>query len=399
MPNFRYTAKSMEGKIQRGTMEAAGEGALQQMLKEQGLYLIEAKDAAAVKKHKKLNARQLSEFSKELSTLLASGVSIVRALEIIAEEDGISPVTKALYLDILAELKRGLSLSEAMEMKQCFPELMLGMIRSGEGSGNIDAVMNRLALHYERENRLKQQVQSAMTYPMVLLVMSILVVILIVTFILPQFEELFAEMESLPVVTDILMGISDFLVTQWYVALLVIFLLFIILRTVGKIYKVRRTIDYIKVHMPVAGKLNKVIYTARFSRTLSSLYSSGMPIASALQTAGGTVGNVYVEEQFDKVISMVRSGIPLSQALREVDGFLRKLSSTIMVGEESGRLDAMLDSIAMTMEEEAEAATKRLVTLLEPILICIMALVVGFIIIAVMLPIYESYGAIEGSAY
>lgn len=399
MPNFRYTAKSMEGKIQRGTMEAAGEGILQQMLKEQGLYLIEAKDAAAVKKHKKLNARQLSEFSKELSTLLASGVSIVRALEIIAEEDGISPVTKALYLDILAELKRGLSLSEAMEMKQCFPELMLGMIRSGEGSGNIDAVMNRLALHYERENRLKQQVQSAMTYPMVLLVMSILVVILIVTFILPQFEELFAEMESLPVVTEILMGISDFLVTQWYVALLVIFLLFIILRTVGKIYKVRRTIDYIKVHMPVAGKLNKVIYTARFSRTLSSLYSSGMPIASALQTAGGTVGNVYVEEQFDKVISMVRSGIPLSQALREVDGFLRKLSSTIMVGEESGRLDAMLDSIAMTMEEEAEAATKRLVTLLEPILICIMALVVGFIIIAVMLPIYESYGAIEGSAY
>ena len=399
MPNFRYTAKSMEGKIQRGTMEAAGEGALQQMLKEQGLYLIEAKDAAAVKKHKKLNARQLSEFSKELSTLLASGVSIVRALEIIAEEEGISPVTKALYLDILAELKRGLSLSEAMEMKQCFPELMLGMIRSGEGSGNIDAVMNRLALHYERENRLKQQVQSAMTYPMVLLVMSILVVILIVTFILPQFEELFAEMESLPVVTEILMGISDFLVTQWSVALLVIFLLFIILRTVGKIYKVRRTIDYIKVHMPVAGKLNKVIYTARFSRTLSSLYSSGMPIASALQTAGGTVGNVYVEEQFDKVISMVRSGIPLSQALREVDGFLRKLSSTIMVGEESGRLDAMLDSIAMTMEEEAEAATKRLVTLLEPILICIMALVVGFIIIAVMLPIYESYGAIEGSAY
>lgn len=399
MPNFRYTAKSMEGKIQRGTMEAAGESALQQMLKEQGLYLIEAKDAAAVKKHKKLNARQLSEFSKELSTLLASGVSIVRALEIIAEEEGISPITKALYLDILAELKRGLSLSEAMEMKQCFPELMLGMIRSGEGSGNIDAVMNRLALHYERENRLKQQVQSAMTYPMVLLVMSILVVILIVTFILPQFEELFAEMESLPVVTEILMGISDFLVTQWYVALLVIFLLFIILRTVGKIYKVRRTIDYIKVHMPVAGKLNKVIYTARFSRTLSSLYSSGMPIASALQTAGGTVGNVYVEEQFDKVISMVRSGIPLSQALREVDGFLRKLSSTIMVGEESGRLDAMLDSIAMTMEEEAEAATKRLVTLLEPILICIMALVVGFIIIAVMLPIYESYGAIEGSAY
>lgn len=399
MPNFRYTAKGMDGKIRRGTMEAVGENALQQMLKDQGLFLIEAKDMTAVKKHRKLTSKQLSEFCREMSTLLASGVSIVRALEIIADEEGTSPVEKALYLDILTDLKRGLSMSDAMENRQCFPQLMLGMIRSGEGSGNIDSVMNRLCLHYERDNRLKQQVQSAMTYPLVLLVMSIAVVILIVTFILPQFEELFAEMESLPVATEILMGISDFLVSQWYVALLVVFLLAVILRTVAKIYKVRRTIDYIKVHMPVAGKLNKVIYTARFSRTLSSLYSSGMPIASALQTAGATIGNIYVEEQFGQVISMVRSGIPLSQALREVDGLLRKLSSTIMIGEESGRLDTMLDSIAMIMEEEAETATKRLVTLLEPVMICIMAMMVAFIIIAVMLPIYQSYGAIEGSAY
>lgn len=399
MPNFRYTAKGMDGKIRRGTMEAVGENALQQMLKDQGLFLIEAKDMTAVKKHRKLTSKQLSEFCREMSTLLASGVSIVRALEIIADEEGTSPVEKALYLDILTDLKRGLSMSDAMENRQCFPQLMLGMIRSGEGSGNIDSVMNRLCLHYERDNRLKQQVQSAMTYPMVLLVMSIAVVILIVTFILPQFEELFAEMESLPVATEILMGISDFLVNQWYVALLVVFLLAVILRTVAKIYKVRRTIDYIKVHIPVAGKLNKVIYTARFSRTLSSLYSSGMPIASALQTAGATIGNIYVEEQFGQVISMVRSGIPLSQALREVDGLLRKLSSTIMIGEESGRLDTMLDSIAMIMEEEAETATKRLVTLLEPVMICIMAMMVAFIIIAVMLPIYQSYGAIEGSAY
>ena len=123
-----------------------------------------------------------------------------------------------------------------------------------------------------------------------------------------------------------------------------------------------------------------------------------MPLAPALQTAGGTVGILYVEQQFEKVTGMVRSGVPLSQALKEVDGFLRKLSSTILVGEESGRLDVMLDSIAMTMEQEAEEATKRLVTLLEPVLICVMALLVGFIIVAVMLPIYESYGAIEGAA-
>lgn len=398
MANFQYVAKSMDGKVHRGMMEAAGEGALQQQLKEQGLYLIRSKDGAQAKKRKMLSARQLADFSKSLSTLLASGVSIVRGLEIIADEEGISAVTRSLYMDILADLRKGVALSEAMEMRQCFPELMLGMIRSGEGSGNIDGVMNRLSLHYERENRLKSQVKSAMTYPAVLLVMCVAVVILIVTFILPQFEELFAEMESLPVVTEMLMAISHFLVEQWYVALLVVFVFVLILRVVSKIDRVRHTIDYIKVHMPVVGKLNKVIYTARFSRTLSSLYSSGMPIAQALQTAGGTVGNIYVERQFEQVVAMVRGGVPLSQALREVDGFLRKLSNTILVGEESGRLDVMLDSIAITMEEEAEEATKRLVTLLEPILICLMALLVAFIIIAVMLPIYQSYGAIEGAA-
>ena len=398
MANFQYVAKSMDGKVHRGMMEAAGEGALQQQLKEQGLYLIRSKDGAQAKKRKMLSARQLADFSKSLSTLLASGVSIVRGLEIIADEEGISAVTRSLYMDILADLRKGVALSEAMEMRQCFPELMLGMVRSGEGSGNIDGVMNRLSLHYERENRLKSQVKSAMTYPAVLLVMCVAVVILIVTFILPQFEELFAEMESLPVVTEMLMAISHFLVEQWYVALFVVFVLGLILRIVLKADRVRHRVDYIKVHMPVVGKLNKVIYTARFSRTMSSLYSSGMPIAQALQTAGETVGNIYVERQFEQVTAMVRSGVPLSQALREVDGFLRKLSSTILVGEESGRLDVMLDSIAITMEEEAEEATKRLVTLLEPILICLMALLVAFIIIAVMLPIYQSYGAIEGAA-
>lgn len=397
MPNYRYVAKNMEGKTLRGVMEATGESSLQQALKEQGLFLVKAREAAA-REHYRLSSRQLSEFCKEISTMLSSGVSVVRALEIIADEEGIAPTLRKVYLSILAQLRKGISLSEAMEEKKCFPELMLGMIRSGEGSGNLDSVMERLALHYERESRLKQQVKSAMTYPMVLLVLSVAVVILIVTFILPQFQELFDQMESLPGITMFLMAASDFLVHQWYLALFLVFLVVLLLRILLKIPGVRRTVDYSKVHMPVAGRLYRVIYTARFARTLSSLYSSGVPIVQALQTAKGTVGNSYVEEQFDKVIPMVRSGAPLSQSLREVDGFLRKLSSTILVGEESGRLDTMLDSIAMTMEEEAEAATKRLVTMLEPVLICIMALMVAFIIIAVMLPIYDSYAAIEGAA-
>ena len=398
MANFRYVAKSMDGKTVRGTMEAAGESSLLQQRKVEGLFLVEAKDKDNTKKYKKFASAQLAGLCREMSALLVSGISMVRALEIISEEEGISKAQKEVYTDILIDLKRGVSLSEAMEARGCFPDLMLGMVRSGEGSGTIDMVMNRLAKHYDRESRLNRQVQSAMTYPVVLLVMCVLVVILIMTFILPQFEELFLAMETLPMPTMILMAASDFLIQDWYVALFVLFVGGVFLRIVSKIYQVRRILDYGKIHMPVAGKLNKVIYTARFARTLSSLYSSGMPIVAALETAGATVGNVYVEEQFQQVGTTVRSGVPLSQALREVDGFVLKLSSAILVGEESGRLDSMLESTAITMEEEAEAATKRLVTLLEPVLICFMAILVGFIIIAVMLPIYESYATIEGAA-
>ena len=398
MPHFRYLAKNMEGRNLRGTTDAADESALRQQLKEQGLFLVAAKDVAASRSARKCSSKQLAEFCKELSALLASGISIVRALEIIAEEEGLPAYARSVYLSVLSDLRKGTGLSEAMETKKYFPELMLAMIRSGEGSGNIDAVMERLAMHYERENRLKSQVKSAMAYPAVLLVMCAAVVVLIVTFILPQFDELFSQMESLPVVTQWLMGTSDFLVHQWYMALLVIFLLAVALRIILKIYKIRRATDYLKIHVPVVGRLNKIIYTARFARTLSSLYSSGMPIVEALKTAGRTIGNVYVEEQFERVAADVRSGAALSQALKQVDGLVRKLASTILIGEESGRLDTMLDSIAMVMEEEAEEAAKRMMTLLEPVLICLMAAVVGFIIIAVMLPIYESYAAIEGAA-
>ena len=397
MARFKYVAKDMSGKVHKGTVEAASENALTQQLREENLYLVEAKDLNGAKKHKKLKAKQLAAFCRELSTLLASGVTLVRALDIISEQEGINKDERDSYKDVLQELKRGISLSDAMESKECFPDLMIGMIRSGEGSGNIDQVMDRLAVQYEKDYKLTQQVRSAMTYPCILLILCVVIVILIVTFILPQFQSLFDQMDSLPWVTNVLISISDFLVQKWYIALLVLFAVVMAVRVIVGIPAVRRQVDYRKVHIVLFGKLFKTVYTARFARTLSSLYSSGMPLASAIGIAGKTIGNSYVEEQFDKVVTRVRSGIPLSQALKEVDGLMKKLSSTILVGEESGRLDTMLDSIAETLEGEAEQATKRMVTLLEPLLIIFMALIVGFIMIAVMLPIYQSYAAIENA--
>ena len=397
MARFKYVAKDMSGKIHKGTVEAASENALTQQLREENLYLVEAKDLNGAKKHKKLKAKQLAAFCRELSTLLASGVTLVRALDIISEQEGMNKDERDIYKDVLQDLKRGISLSDAMESKECFPDLMIGMIRSGEGSGNLDLVTQRLSVQYEKDYKLTQQVKSAMTYPCILLVLCVVIVILIVTFILPQFQSLFDQMESLPMITNILIAVSNFLVQKWYIALLIVAVIVALIRIIVGIPSVRRSVDWMKVHMWGFGKLFKVVYTARFARTLSSLYSSGMPLVSAVGVAAKTIGNGYVESQFDEVITMVRGGVPLSQGLREVDGLLKKLSSTILVGEESGRLDVMLDSIAETLEADAEQATKRMVTLLEPILIIFMALIVGCIMIGVMLPIYQSYSAIENA--
>lgn len=397
MARFKYVAKDMSGKVHKGTVEAASENALTQQLREENLYLVEAKDLNGAKKHKKLKAKQLAAFCRELSTLLASGVTLVRALDIISEQEGMNKDERDIYKDVLQDLKRGISLSDAMESKECFPDLMIGMIRSGEGSGNLDLVTQRLSVQYEKDYKLTQQVKSAMTYPCILLVLCVVIVILIVTFILPQFQSLFDQMESLPMITNILIAVSNFLVQKWYIALLAVAVIVALIRIIVGIPSVRRSVDWMKVHMWGFGKLFKVVYTARFARTLSSLYSSGMPLVSAVGVAAKTIGNGYVESQFDEVITMVRGGVPLSQGLREVDGLLKKLSSTILVGEESGRLDVMLDSIAETLEADAEQATKRMVTLLEPILIIFMALIVGCIMIGVMLPIYQSYSAIENA--
>ena len=378
---FRYTAKDIDGKVVRGAMEAADYDTLYTQLLAQGLYLQSATRRGAGRKPRTLRPQELSDLCRQLSTLLASGVSLVRALTIISQDEGISAGLRRIYESVLGEVRKGSSLSAALEAQQVFPTLMLGMIRAGEGSGKLDQVAERLAIHYE----------------MILAILAVAVVIVIVTFVLPQFSDLFSTMDSLPGVTLALMAFSNFMVTKWYLMILGVAAAVVVIRTLLRIPAVRLEMDRRKLKMPVFGPLNQVICTARFARTISSLYSSGLPIVTALQTARDTIGNAYIVSQFDDVLVQVRSGVSLSAALETVDGFQRKLCSSIAVGEETGRLDSMLDSIADSMEYDAQQASKRMMTILEPMLIVLMAFVVGFIIIAVMSPIIGSYSAIESS--
>ncbi len=398
MATYRYKAKDEQGKSFSGSMNAVSEQDLHEKLKNDGKYLIEAKEQKGKVRSKRLRADRLSEFSRNLSKLIKAGITLVKALRIISEDESIKPQEREIYTEVLKNVRQGMTLSDALsEQGDTFPNLFINMMRSSENAGNMDTVAADMAEYYSKEHKLNQKVKSSMTYPKILGVLIVVVVIVIMGFVLPQFDSLFAQMESLPAATKILMGLSDFVQHKWYVLIFSAVVLYIALKIIFSIPKVKYYKDKFEIHMPVMGKLRKVIYTARFARTLSSLYSAGISILTCLSIAKTTIGNSYIESQFDDLIASIRSGETLSTGLDKVDGFTKKLSSTVMVGEETGSLDSMLISIADQMDYESEIAIGKMVSMLEPLMIVVMAVIVGFIMIAVIQPIYGSYQSIAGS--
>lgn len=398
MPKYKYKAKDSDGKISKGIFEAADEMALYQALRADGRYLVSSKDIEEdkLKTKRKIKTSILADFCRQLGTLLKAGVSLVRALNIIANEIGVRSTDKETYQNLLNSIRQGIPLSEAMEEQgKTFPVLLVSMMRSAEANGNLDQTSLRMAEHYDKEHRLNGKVRNAMIYPVILSVLLVGVIIFILSYLVPQFQDIFDTMESLPLPTVILLGMSSGIKKYWPFIILVIAVLVFGINLLFRIPKVRWKKDQLKLRLPVIGNLLRKIYTARFARTLCSLYSSGIPIIQALQIGSSTVGNRYIEDQFERVIDEIRRGESLSASLMQIDGFQKKLSSAILVGEETGSLDEMLDSIADSLEFEAERALERLVTLMEPILIILMAFVIGFVVVAVILPIYESYSTID----
>lgn len=395
---YKYQAQDENGKRVTGVLPAGNEQELHEKLKAENKFLISAKPQNTARKLKRIKSNALSEFARNISELIASGVTLVRALKIISEDESIKEKDRAVYADILKQVRAGTSFSEALEAEgDFFPPLFINMIRSSESSGDLDRVAGQLSEHYDKEYRLNQKVKSSMMYPKILCVLIVVVVAIIMGYVIPQFQELFDQMDSLPLATTILLGISNFVKNRWYVLIFAGAVLFLILKLIFSISKVRYMKDKLELYLPLIGKLRRIIYTARFARTLSSLYSAGVSIMNCLQIAKTTIGNTYIESQFEKVIADVRNGNNLSDAISKVDGFTKKLSSSIAVGEETGTLDHMLISVARQMEFDSDMALNKLVSYLEPVMIVVMAVVVGFIMIAVIQPIYGSYESIMNS--
>lgn len=393
MAEFSYTAARMNGSTVSGTVSAATPEQLRENLLRQGLYLLKYDEKHAAT-GRRLKARELAEICRELSSMLGTGVSLVRSMQIILRRE-LSPAMKTTFTSLNNQIKRGVSLSEAMEQQDgVFPELLVNMVRAGEANGKLDQSLKKMSEHYEAEHRQNQDIRGAMTYPIILIVITIVVIIAVFTFIFPTFIGVFGEME-LPLITQIMMGISDFMTKQWFLLIIIVLAAGIGIYWITRLDSVRFAWDKFKVKCPKVGKLLRVIYTARFARTFSSLYSGGLTILDALQITRGTVGNRYISKQFDDVIRLVRQGTSLSESLSQVDGFDVKLTETIAVGEETGRVDELLLGIADSFDYESSMAIKKLVKLIEPVMIMIMAVIILTVMLSVMLPIYQLYGSID----
>lgn len=399
MPLYQYTAATKNGKKSKGKTRAAEPRELREKLRQEGLFLIEHRETDEGKTTVKLKAKQLGEFCRELGTMLESGVPLIRAVSILSQRD-IKPKIKKVYENLYFDLQKGMMLSEAMaEQGNVFPELLINMYRASETTGGMDLTSKKMAVHYEKMHKVNQKAVSAAVYPILLASITLVVLLVVFLAVLPKFFTLFEDLNApMPALTSFMLGLSIGIRNNWLYILILVLLVILVVRAVTSRPAVKNILDRKKLGIPMVGKLLRTIYTARFARTLSSSYSSGISMINSLENTRDTIGNRYIAGQFDKLIKEVREGQALSAAIGELDGIDKKLPASILIGEETGRLDSMLESIADSFDYDAEVALQRMTSLMEPLMIIIMAFIIGSVMISVMLPLPSLYDTIGSGA-
>lgn len=398
MPYYDYTAKNIDGKVFKGKILAENETQFYAQLRQEGLFCIKKRERAKRDKNnnKKLKIRELVILSRQFATMLNSGISIVKCIDILYEQAE-KKYTKSVLLDIYKNIQQGNTLSAAIRTQgDIFPSFFTSMIEVGEQTGSLDCAFGKMALHYEKEKEIKDKTTNAMIYPIILGSVSVIVIWVLLVYVVPNFFSMFEEyVEILPWSTRFLLGVSQFTVKNGW-AILVIFILSIGMTFIlAQAKKFKQTMDYLKLHLPIIGKLNRIILSARFAETLSTLYSSGLSLIDGIEISQRVINNSTLDEGFIKVKEDIAKGIPLSVAMKSVDIFPSMLSHMVQIGEESGQLDEILEKTSKFYEQEADRAIKKLISLVEPTLIIILGIIIGFIIASILPPMYSMYQNIQ----
>lgn len=392
---FSYKAKSTTGEITEGSIEAPNEKDATKMLGERNLFVLELNnsDKSSFKSFsfkKKVSLKDKIIFTKELAMMTKGGLPIVEALKAL-EEQAENPVFAKAIGDVVRDVQGGTALSKALtKHPKIFPKIYCAIVASGESSGKLDEVLNHEAEQLQKDYDLMSKVKNAISYPIIVVVALVGVLILMLVFVVPQLRSIFSEMGvDLPLLTRILLDTSMFLVTYWYLVILVISGIYAGYYFYQKTSNGRRFFDMLKIKMVIFGPLIKKIYMARFTRTTATLVASGLPMLEILKIVQDVIGNKIYFEALDQVYKDVESGVKLSNALRKHKIFPPMVCQMVTMGEKSGKVDEVLFNVADFYDKEVEASTSGLTSMIEPILIIIIGVGVGAAIASVILPIYS----------
>lgn len=395
MPNFAYTIRDATGSVIPGASEAENEEILRKRLTEQGFTVVEIKKVKGAAEKKigggfgGVKKTELSIMCRQFSTMIDAGVNLVRCLNVLSEQ-ATSPKLKAILTDVQNQVEGGQTLTRALEKyPTVFDRLFVGLVNAGEIGGALEESLQRLSQFLEKDVELKRKVKAAMTYPTMILGFAGLMIMFLMTVILPKFMVMFDDLgiKELPLPTAILKSASAFMLAKWYFVILIIIGFVVGLKMFAKTKFGCRALDSFKLKAPVFGKLNHKVALARFSRTLATLLSSGVAILQAMETVAGTVSNDIISDALLEARARIREGDRIAEPLGKSKLFPPMVVQMISIGEESGSLDPMLSKVADFYEDEVDAALSSLTAAIEPVLIVVLGVVVGFIVISLFLPL------------
>jgi type IV pilus assembly protein PilC len=403
---FAYTGRDSAGKQVRGRLDAPHQGAVVSRLRSMGvapLAIDEAKANAGLNREisldffgPKVKLKELTVMTRQMATMISAGLSLLRTLDILAEQTVSKPL-KATLESVAEDIESGSSLSDALARRsEVFPPLMVSLVRAGETGGFLETALNSAAETYEKDVKLRATIKSAMAYPLVVLSMAVLAVFGMMIFIVPVFENMFASLHgTLPLPTEILVILSKQMV--WLVPTLVVLVVAGVLwwRRHGNDERVRAVVDPLRLKLPVFGTLLKKIAIARFARNFGSMMGAGVPILRSLTVVGETSGNYVIEKALRSVQESVRTGKSVAEPLSKEPVFPSMVTQMIAVGEDAGALETMLVKIADFYDAEVESTTEALTSLIEPLLIAVIGVVIGGMIVALYMPIFNIYSLIK----
>lgn len=400
MAQFNYKAIDKNGKAKKGTIDASDREKAQEKLKIEGLSVTELNDANESKGgfafKKKVKARDLSILCKQMVSVLNAGVTVITALDMLSEQMD-NKVLKNALIEAKLHVEKGGSLADSLRLNpEVFPPIMINMIAAGESSGNMETSFERLSVHFEKSDALKGKIKGALTYPIMVLIVAVLVIIVVMIAVIPNFQEMFADMGvDLPLATRIMVAGSNFMLHRWYVLLVIV-----VAAVFGiKMFKATPTGELLfakmAINMPIFKNLTIKSNAANFARSLSTLMAAGIPMLDAIEQVAKMMSNKIFRDGLMDAKVQVAKGLPLSKPLKDMEVFPTMLVQMVKIGEETGNIEDMMDKIAELYDREVDLATESLTQAMEPLTMVVMAGIVGCIVAAVYGPILSMYEGID----